>query len=200
MQHDRDKWLDVALKEWQGVCRAIETGRQILLLRKGGIHETEGRFEVEYREFLLFPTWLHQNPKWVKEADRHLFQRRDQEPNEIEIRSFVRVTDIVRIRTRAQMDVIDDTHIYLPPLIDMRFNYKPHNPLYLLLVRGYRLTDPVRVANLPHYAGCKSWVPLEIKIPIGSPAAVLSDDDFERSRQRLLEKVRGVRVENDPMT
>ena len=28
--------LPVALKEWATVCRALETGRQMILLRKGG--------------------------------------------------------------------------------------------------------------------------------------------------------------------
>lgn len=194
MHHFVDDSLDVALKEWQSVCHAIETGRQMLLLRKGGIHETEGRFEVEYQTFLLFPTWLHQNPQWVKAQDRPLVQHRDSEPDEIEIRSFVRVTDILRIHTRAQMDAVDQAHIYLPPLIDMRFNYKPYNPLYLLIVRGYRLAEPVKVVNLPRYAGCKSWVPLEVRIPIGSGVAVIPDADFEQSRQELLERIN--RVEN----
>src|SRR5437660_249987 len=53
--------LSIALKEWASVCNAIETGRQILLLRKGGIYESAGEFELENPQFLLFPTYLHQN-------------------------------------------------------------------------------------------------------------------------------------------
>jgi hypothetical protein len=53
--------LSIALKEWATLCRALETGRQIILLRKGGIYESAGEFEVEHRRFLLFPTYLHQN-------------------------------------------------------------------------------------------------------------------------------------------
>ena len=48
--------LRVALKEWAPVCSALETGRQIILLRKGGIHESGGEFEVENRQFVLFMT------------------------------------------------------------------------------------------------------------------------------------------------
>src|SRR5437762_3589694 len=32
--------LQVALKEWASVCRALERGTQVILLRKGGIYET----------------------------------------------------------------------------------------------------------------------------------------------------------------
>src|SRR6476469_947176 len=53
--------LAIALKEWATVCHALETGRQMLLLRKGGIYEAAGEFELENPQFLLFPTYLHQN-------------------------------------------------------------------------------------------------------------------------------------------
>lgn len=181
--------IDIALKDWHAVCLAIERGRQIVMLRKGGIHETEGRFEIEHREFLLYPTWLHQNLQWVKPSDRSHVQHRDAEPDAVEIRSMARVTDILRVRSRQQIDAIDDAHIYLPPLIDMRFNYKPHNPLYLLLVRGYSLATPVTIPNLPLYAGCKSWVPLETPIDASAISPALSDVQFNAAREALLSRL-----------
>src|ERR1700722_13719814 len=33
-----------AFKEWAVTCQALAAGRQSLLLRKGGIHERDGRF------------------------------------------------------------------------------------------------------------------------------------------------------------
>jgi len=45
------------------VCSALEAGRQIILLRKGGIYESAGEFEIEHRQFLFFPTFLHQNAR-----------------------------------------------------------------------------------------------------------------------------------------
>jgi hypothetical protein len=178
--------IDVALKDWHAVCRAIERGRQVIMLRKGGIHETEGRFDIEHREFLLYPTFLHQKLDWVKPADRQGIESRMTEPDVVEIRSMARVTDIVRIGSREQVDAIASSHIYLPPLIDMRFNYKPQNPLYVLIVRGYSLCEPVTIQTTPLYAGCKSWVPLENKIDITNATPALSDADFERERQNVL--------------
>ena len=46
-----------ALKEWAIVCKALEEGRQVLLLRKGGIMEYRQGFEVKHNNFLLFPTF-----------------------------------------------------------------------------------------------------------------------------------------------
>ena len=59
--------LRVALKEWAVVCAALGSGRQIILLRKGGIYESAGEFEIEHRQFLLFPTYLHQNAGMLKD-------------------------------------------------------------------------------------------------------------------------------------
>ncbi|BCX07554.1 MAG: hypothetical protein KatS3mg066_1413 [Fischerella sp.] len=35
-----------ALKEWAVAVTALEAGKTIMLLRKGGIHERNGRFQV----------------------------------------------------------------------------------------------------------------------------------------------------------
>jgi hypothetical protein len=87
------------------------------------------------------------------------------------------------------VDAIDAEHVWTAPLIDMRFNYKPQNPLYLLLVRVYRLREPVAVENTPAYAGCKSWVPLDEPIATGGAAPVLDDVQYESRRRAILQKV-----------
>src|SRR2546421_4947960 len=124
--------LNVALKEWATICSALETGRQMVLLRKGGIYEAAGEFEVEHRDFLLFPTYLHQNLNMLKPEAHRGFEPRIAEPQQIHLSSAASVTDIVQLSSRAQMDAIDDQHVWAPPLIDMRFSYRPQNPLYLL--------------------------------------------------------------------
>ena len=181
--------LQVALKEWAIVCRALESGRQMMLLRKGGILEAAGEFEVEHREFLLFPTYLHQNREMLKPTDREGFEPRGEEPSEIAISAAAVVSDIVQLQSRQQMNRIDDEHIWTVPLIEMRFTYRPENPLYLLLVRAYRLHQPVTIANTPAYAGCKSWVPLDQPIEIGDSLPVLDDVRYEARRQSILQRL-----------
>src|SRR5215207_3926636 len=139
--------LPIALKEWATVCHALETGRQVLLLRKGGIYESAGEFELENRQFLLFPTYLHQNLNMLKPSEHAGFEPRSAEPSQIRISAAGEVTDIVQLKSRAQMDALDAEHVWTAPLIDMRFNYKPQNPLYVMLVRAYRLPQPVTVEN-----------------------------------------------------
>lgn len=182
--------LSVALKEWAIVCRALESGRQIVLLRKGGIYEAGGEFELEHRQFLLFPTYLHQDPAMIKPADQAGFEARTAEPAQVTIRAAGMVSDIVPVQSRRQVDAIAAEHIWSPPLIDMRFNYKPHNPLYVLLVRTYRLREPLKLDNAPAYAGCKSWVPLERDVSMEQAAAVLDDRTFADRRRAILETMK----------
>jgi hypothetical protein len=177
--------LNVALKEWATVCRALEQGRQILLLRKGGILEAIGGFELEHPQFLLFPTYVHQNLEMLKPNAREGFEPHSAEPAQIRLSLAGRVTDIIRLKSRSQMDAIDTEHVWTPPLVDMRFNYRPMNPLYLLLVRAYRLANPVTVINTPEYAGCKSWVPLEQSVDAAGAVPVLSEGDYEDLRNRI---------------
>src|SRR5256885_1517560 len=177
--------LNVALKEWASVCSALEEGRQIILLRKGGILEAIGGFELEHPQFFLFPTYLHQNAQMLKEPERKRLVALKEEPAQIVLSSAATVTDIIRLRDRGQMDRLDQEHIWTSPLIDMRFNYRPQNPLYLLLLRVYRLAEPITIQNTPEYAGCKSWVPLTKQFDAAGARAVLGADDFESRRSAI---------------
>ena len=182
--------LQIALKEWASVCNALETGRQMILLRKGGIYEAAGEFELENPQFLLFPTYLHQNLNMLKPEAHAGFSPVSAEPGEVRISAAGVVTDIVQLHSREQMNRIDNEHVWAGPLIDMRFNYKPQNPLYLLLMRAYRLRETATVENTPTYAGCKSWVPLEAAIETGAASPVLDDHAYDARRNRILQLIR----------
>lgn len=183
--------LDVALKEWSIVCDLLVEGRLSILLRKGGIHEFRGpgRFELEHRRFLLFPAWEHQNPEGMKEAFRGRVEVFDREPAEVTFRGWAEVNEgcIWVVPSRAAFDALDDLHVWAKPQIDMRFNYKPERPLYLVLPRVYRLATPRTIANQVSYAGCRSWVPLDEADAVDESGSepVLNDEAFARLRERV---------------
>ena len=91
--------------------------------------------------------------------------------------------------SREEIDAIEAEHIWTGPLIDMRFSYKPEKPLYLLIVRAYRLTEPVTIQNTPLYAGCKSWVPLDKPIDASRAVAVMDDIRFAQRRASILDTI-----------
>lgn len=181
--------LNVALKEWDSVCRALATGRQIILLRKGGIYDNNGEFEVQHKQFLLFPTYLHQNLKLLKPQAHADFRAFSGEPPQVALDSAAAVTDVIQIKSRSQMDAIDDEHIWTTAQIDMRFSYRPDNPLYLLLLRAYRLASPIPVANTPEYAGCKSWVPLNQDVATQDARPALDDVTYHSRQENIMKRI-----------
>ena len=182
--------LDIALKEWAIVCDFLADGKSCLVLRKGGINEHggPGRFDLAFERFLMFPAWEHERLDWIKpdwmpgaapggEANMTPVRKGVGEPEEIVFRGYAEVADIWEVPSREAFDSLDDLHGWLPPQIDMRFDYKPERPLFLIALRAFRLSEPVVVPNREDYAGCKSWVPL----PPGSEV------DVSRARRAIAE-------------
>ncbi len=179
-------FLNMALKEWSIVCDAVLAGQQAILLRKGGIYEAAGEFELEHSHFVLFPTVLHQNPESVKAAWRGAIKTVDREPAEITIRGWAEVFYIARVPDRRAFEHLDDLHLWDKPLIDMRFNYRPDYPLYIILLRAWRLPQAIKLALDPQYAGCKSWVPLREAIAVQGSEPVQADTDLAELKRRIV--------------
>src|SRR5271155_1082114 len=104
--------LNIALKEWATVCSALGAGRQIILLRKGGIYESSGEFEIEHRQFVFFPTYLHQNAAMLKESEHAALEPVAAEPEKIEISLAGEITDILPVTDRMAMNALAGQHIW----------------------------------------------------------------------------------------
>jgi len=152
--------INVALKEWDLTINSLLAGTQVVLLRKGGILEAENQFELEHQRFLLFPTFVHQDPRMVKAAFRPGLTQLRAEPEKITLKGYGEVARILEVPSRGQLEKLDDLHVWDVPLLDMRYAYRPEKPLYLVVVRAWVLPEPVTIQNTLEYAGCKSWVPL----------------------------------------
>lgn len=153
-----------AFKEWAVVVDALAQGRQIVLFRKGGIDEGIGGFEIEDREFFLFPTYEHQNrqeliPDVHKRLDE-LVQNRPQD-GKIHMNFYATVQDVRKIEKLETLLSLTGHHIWTPTLIDERFNWGKGKFLFALLLRVFRLQSEVVISNRIEYGGCKSWVDLE---------------------------------------
>lgn len=174
--------MNVALKEWAAVVEAIARGRQILLLRKGGLAEGGG-FQLRHREFLFFPTWEHQHARYLRPECASLLAP---EPPDVPIRLLARVTDVVPAPAIDGLRAAGDLFVWNDDYLRQRCDYRPDLPLHLILVRAYRLAAETRIPNRPSYAGCKSWVQLSEDIPVDGAAPALGEEEFQRLRGRLL--------------
>lgn len=153
--------LNVALKEWCVICELLGEGELALLLRKGGILEPggPGAFDVEYPRFGLYPTWAHQKLEMIKPA-WHERVHIQPEPGEIPIRHWAEVVHVWEVDDRERFEKLDGEHCWSEKQIDMRFDYRANNPLFLMAVRVYTLPETVVIPGRDEYGGCKSWVEL----------------------------------------
>lgn len=154
--------LNVALKEWNVIVERLLAGDIALLLRKGGIEEDQGpgRFEMVHPRFLLFPSWAHQKPEMLKSDERQGAQPMA-EPESITFKGYAEAGRIWQVPSRAALDTLDDLHPWNQAHLDMRWNYRPQNPLYLVALRVHRLAAEKTIPNRIAYGGCKSWVQLQ---------------------------------------
>ncbi len=173
-----------ALKEWAVVCDALRSGRQSVLLRKGGIIEETRDFKLVEERFLMYPTYEHQNLESVQEPYREGFKTtlETKPPDEVvRIDAWAEVTDLFLTHDLDALLALSDLYAWSEDYIRMRMAYKPRKPMNVVIVRAHRLPHAIEHPVLEHFAGCKSWVPLDDAVPLdGSTPA--TDDDTHAAR------------------
>ena len=173
----------VALKEWAVTEQALAEGRQILLLRKGGIHEEGKDFRVIHPEFLLYPTFEHQREELLQPEYQSGLRALLAEPrneDHINFSHWAKVEEVIELSEQERVDHLSPHHIWTNAYAQSRLHWKPMLPLSVLLLRVYRMEKPVSVPFLPEYRGCTSWVDIITDVPMGNLEPVLSDEEFLR--------------------
>jgi hypothetical protein len=174
----------VAFKEWEIVVDALGRGDQILLLRKGGIHEGRGGFRPEHRRFLLFPTRYHQQRECVVASAKARFDemlhRRPVSAEMVRVEFGAELAEARRLETLAQAKSLHGQHIWRDEVIERRFDWGKERGIHVLAVRVFRLARAVALPMTMAYAGCQSWIMLERDIATDGATPVLEDAMFER--------------------
>lgn len=178
-----------SLKEWATIVKALESGHQTVLLRKGGILETASGFNVEAKKFLLFPTYEHQEKHHIKSEFHDLLsQIKSEKPME----GFNKITSFAEVLEEA--DVIDDKivnklsefHIWSDSYIQERRNWKPEKPLKAIFLKVFTI-DEKEIPLKTEYQGCKSWI--NINEEIQHPHPVLSESEINSKLEKFRESV-----------
>jgi hypothetical protein len=170
-----------ALKEWSSVVEALASGRQTVLIRKGGLADKGRVFAVEDDEFLLYPTYLHQQVEFIKPEYAAQFEqdaKRREGQEGVTFWYYAAVHEAIPVESEAALRRLDPLHIWNERFIEHRLQWKPENPAWVVIVRMYRLVAPVTLEELKRYRGCRSWVTLERKVGLTGAAPVLSDAEF----------------------
>lgn len=180
---------DAAFKEWAVACEALRSGAQTVLIRKGGIREEGGVFQVKYPEFFLLPTYEHQNAALLQPAyvsRLQAIQSIPRDPDSFTIDSYAIVDTIATAKNDEQVNAIAQETVWNADYVSQRFDFNPYDPLYLLLLRVYRLQEPITLPMRPAYGGCTSWITLEQPLSTQNATPALADEVFAERRAALL--------------
>jgi hypothetical protein len=152
----------IAFKEWAAICRALASGRQDVILRKGGIVEPGGGFRPEHARFLLLPTFVHQAPESLVPEARDLLADIDADrPPE----GSVILRHAATVRAARRVDRLEDLaayrsrHVWSDAVVAERF-HRWRDELHVLEVDVAPLPEPFVLPWHESFGGCKSWVEL----------------------------------------
>ena len=195
----------LALKEWSIVCRALENGRQSILLRKGGILEYKEGFEISQKIFLLYPTLEHQSREYLQQDYLQEIELllKNNGPNFVQdkintITILARIEGMQEFNDETKLSKLEKYHIWNEKYVNMRMSYNPKKPMNALLLRIYKLPEPISVKVNPEWAGCKSWINIDLSnmnrissdnidklLNLCEP--VIKEDDFQKINDSFTE-------------
>ena len=177
----------IAFKEWAAVCLALASGRQSIILRKGGIHEGRDGFHVLHRQYWLFPTQFHQDAaQLTADAAGLVEQSRAAAPraDTIALAHYFVVGDVHHVTDHAALDRLGGLHVLSAGTLEQRFRYRQPG-LFVLVGRTYTLPQPHVISEQPYFAGCRSWVELPDELPTAGAQPALTDEQFAAVRERV---------------
>lgn len=190
--------MAIAFKEWQVVCDALASGRQSILLRKGGIHEGREGFSFAHDAFFLFPTRFHAQMDQVREGEFN--SEREWEAGDIiEITHHVKVLFAVTLEDWDLVSQLLPYHIYSEQTIQDRFDWSGKGmsagSIHLAFVKVSKLSIPWKLEYVKGYGGCRSWVdlPEPSQEVLEQASDVIQSPDFEELHRKIF-KLAGVKI------
>jgi hypothetical protein len=180
----------IGFKEWQVVCDALASGRQSILLRKGGIHEGRQGFSFAHESFFLFPTRFHALAEQVREGEVKVLP--EWQPGEvIRITHHAEALWAITLTDWQRVAALESLHIYSEQTVRDRFDWEgkgmASGSIHLALVRIREFATPWEFPYEAKYGGCRSWLNLP-EPPIGwqdSARSVVSGEAFSAMDAKL---------------
>ena len=159
--------MTLAFKEWSFIVDALGKGKQSIILRKGGIAEENGDFNLKGKKFILYPTIFHQaeqllKPQWLPYLNGNKFH-----PNQdkVKIQYYAEVAESTTISDWNTIAKLNNWHAWKEEVIKERFERWNKN-VNLLVLQTFELPQIYELDILPQYGGCNSWTDLEPDIDL----------------------------------
>ena len=187
MMENRLLFFKLPFKEWAVLCEALGSGRQSVILRKGGIAEGHEGFAFLHKDFFLFPTRFHETLEKTTLPPGTPFPL--QRGEEIEIRLFATIEWSCFLSDPAQLAAAGEYQILREEVLMERFRFGEPPGIHLGFARIYRLSTPWILPMEKRFGGCRSWVELP-PAPDFSKVEVLSDVENRRRSESLRDRLK----------
>jgi hypothetical protein len=152
-----------ALKEWASVIEALGAGRQIVLIRKGGI--ADPKFGLEATRFYMFPTNFHEGAAPPLSA--------------IPITHWCEVVRTWEVRDLESLMRLEPLVAFDRKTLETRYRFRADQAVHVIAVRTWSLPRTTTVPMTEAYAGCRSWVSLDEEIDVDGSRQVLTDEQLQ---------------------
>jgi hypothetical protein len=179
--------LQQAFKEWAVICKALAEGRQALILRKGGIAEDGGEFQVTHRRFWLYPTYVHQQREGIQAEALPLLEAAEAERPRagiVRLTHFADIDGIYHVHALAPALLLAHLHLWSDETVQRRFAYRAPG-LFVLVVRVWQAAEAFELPEDEAYHGCRSWVELTRPLPTTGATPVLSEQALHELHHSL---------------
>ncbi|MEM9272068.1 MAG: DUF1802 family protein [Cyanobacteria bacterium P01_F01_bin.143] len=183
--------LTSALKEWAIAVEALAVGKTIILLRKGGIREDSRNFQIKHQKVWLYPTYEHQKPHLLKPeyADKVTVVDSGWHPETVTIRSYANITQVSLVNRLETLKALEPYHVWNEQMLRDRLKWKARQPLSILFLRVYNLSQPLSIPYDTSYGGCKSWIDLVEPISLRELKPVLDDSSYQSQVEKILSHI-----------
>ncbi len=170
----------VAFKEWAVVVDALGRGEQVLILRKGGVHEQRGEFRLSHREFWLFPTQYHVAETGVIPSKRPALREiaAQARADAVPIQFYAVVEAVHELADLEAVRRLQGRHVWSESVLAQRFAFGRGPGLHALVVRVYRRPEARWLALRPADGGCRSWIELATAVDTAGARPVLAAAEF----------------------
>jgi len=151
-----------ALKEWSTVIDALGGGRQVILLRKGGI--ADPAFGVEAPQFYLYPTYFHQGESEARP--------------QVTLTHWCEVVRVWSVRDGEALRRLQPFVVLPEETLEARYRFRSDQALSIIGVRTWVLPRSATVVFRDQYAGCRSWLSVEEEIDIEGSRPALEESEL----------------------
>lgn len=177
----------IGYKEWDAICEALGTGRQCVLLRKGGIHEGRSGFSFKHDEFLLFPTRFHAQAEMVRVPVAGPSRAGEWEVGEeVTLRYRCEALWARTLTDWEQVRRLEPFHVWSEEVVRDRYDCGEEQQIHCALVRVHALAEPLVVPYQKKYGGCRTWIDLDCEgVGPFHTTPVIPDEEFAVRRAEV---------------